>query len=104
MDESTPRKGKGTVFVKAEVCKGCGYCIQFCPSRCLAFSRQYNAKGYHHPVLARPEDCTGCDLCGTYCPDFAIFGRRWKDLDGIGSGRVSSDGDGGGGESGGGPT
>jgi 2-oxoglutarate ferredoxin oxidoreductase subunit delta len=83
-DESTPRRGKGTVFVKAEVCKGCAYCIQFCPTKCLSFSRHYNAKGYHYPELVRPDDCTGCDLCGHYCPDFAIFGKRWKDLDGNG--------------------
>lgn len=80
-NEGTERKGKGTVFVRVEVCKGCSYCIDFCPTHALDFSRDYNAKGYHFPVLARPEDCTGCDMCGLMCPDFAIFGVRWKDLD-----------------------
>jgi 2-oxoglutarate ferredoxin oxidoreductase subunit delta len=75
------RKGKGTVFVKKEVCKGCSYCIDFCPSRALEFSHEFNAKGYHVPLLARPEDCTGCDICGLYCPDFAIYGAKWKDID-----------------------
>jgi 2-oxoglutarate ferredoxin oxidoreductase subunit delta len=73
------RPGRGTVFVRTEVCKGCSYCIDFCPSHCLEYSKEFNPKGYHYPVLARPEDCSGCDLCGLYCPDFAIYGVRLKD-------------------------
>ena len=82
MSSDTPaRQGRGTVFVRTEVCKGCSYCLDFCPSECLEFSKDFNAKGYHYPVLLRPEDCSGCDLCGLYCPDFAIFGVRIKDLE-----------------------
>ena len=75
------RKGRGTVLVQTHICKGCSYCLDFCPSHCLEFSKDFNAKGYHYPVLVRPEDCSGCDLCGLYCPDFAIFGVRYKDLE-----------------------
>lgn len=75
------KRGKGTVFVSIEICKGCSYCIDFCPTHCLDFSHELNAKGYHFPVLARPENCSGCDLCGLYCPDFAIFGMRFRDLE-----------------------
>jgi 2-oxoglutarate ferredoxin oxidoreductase subunit delta len=67
---------RGRVFVKSEVCKGCAYCVQFCPSHCLAMGQAFNAKGYHFPVMAQPEKCSGCDLCGSYCPDFAIVGVR----------------------------
>lgn len=74
------KRGKGTIFLRPEVCKGCSFCIDFCPPRCLEFSHDFNHKGYHYPVLVRPEDCTGCDLCGLYCPDFAIFGVRFKDM------------------------
>lgn len=81
MSEEQTRKGKGTVYIRAEVCKGCSYCIDFCPTQALAFGEAFNRKGYHFPVLANPEACTGCDTCGLYCPDFAIFGKRWKDLD-----------------------
>ena len=77
------RVGKGTVFVKVEVCKGCAYCIEFCPADCLRFSRNYNAKGYHYPILARPEDCTGCNTCGQFCPDYAIMGMRYRDIDAL---------------------
>ncbi|MGE5237082.1 MAG: ferredoxin family protein [Acidobacteriota bacterium] len=80
-EAETVKRGKGTVFVRTEVCKGCSFCIDFCPPRCIEFSRDFNAKGYHFPVLARPEECTGCDLCGLYCPDFAIYGIRFKDIE-----------------------
>jgi len=79
MNDVGTRQGKGTVFVKREVCKGCSFCIDFCPARALEFETEFNPKGYHYPVLARPEDCTGCDLCGLYCPDFAIHAVRFKD-------------------------
>lgn len=79
--DTDQRVGKGTVFVRTEICKGCSFCIDFCPSDCLTFSKEFNPKGYHFPVLSAPEACTGCDLCGLYCPDFAIYGERWKDVD-----------------------
>ncbi len=79
--QSGQRPGKGTVFVRPEICKGCSFCIDFCPTDCLTFSTEFNPKGYHYPVLSAPEACTGCDLCGLYCPDFAIYGERWKDID-----------------------
>lgn len=75
------RKGRGTVFVRTEMCKGCSYCVDFCPSHCLELARGVNARGYHYPVLARAEDCSGCDLCGLYCPDFAIFAARFANLE-----------------------
>jgi 2-oxoglutarate ferredoxin oxidoreductase subunit delta len=67
---------RGEVSIVVERCKACGICIEFCPSKALAFSQDFNSKGYHVPHNADPEKCTGCDLCGMYCPDFAIHGRR----------------------------
>lgn len=82
--EESPKKAKkipkylGTVFLKKELCKGCGFCIEFCPTEVLEFSDEFNQKGYHYPVMVKEEDCTGCDLCGLYCPDFAFFAVRYK--------------------------
>ncbi|MBI4701973.1 MAG: ferredoxin family protein [Deltaproteobacteria bacterium] len=76
-DKKAP-KFLGKTFIDNEVCKGCGFCIEFCPTTCLEFSSVFNRKGYHYPVMARGPDCNGCDLCGLYCPDFAIFGVRWR--------------------------
>lgn len=59
-----------------ERCKGCGFCVEFCPLDVLVLSEGFNAKGYHYPEVVAPEKCSGCDLCGMYCPDFAVFGYR----------------------------
>ena len=63
-------KVTGAVVITVERCKGCG----FCPSKALALSDQYNAKGYHPPMLVSQELCNGCNMCGLLCPDFAIYG------------------------------
>jgi 2-oxoglutarate ferredoxin oxidoreductase subunit delta len=70
------RKYRGEVFINRERCKGCGFCVEFCPTHALAMDQEINHKGYHPPVIADLEACTGCDLCGLYCPDFAIHGVR----------------------------
>lgn len=80
MTETPPkaksRKFRGAIYLEWDRCKGCGFCIEFCPPKVLAFSEKYNNHGYHPPVLTSEEACTGCDLCGIFCPDFAIFGVR----------------------------
>jgi 2-oxoglutarate ferredoxin oxidoreductase subunit delta len=72
------KKFQGVVVVNRETCKGCGFCVEFCPLEALELEKAYNAKGYHPPFLAKPEKCNGCDMCGLFCPDFAIFGYREK--------------------------
>jgi 2-oxoglutarate ferredoxin oxidoreductase subunit delta len=71
-----PLMAKGNVTIYVERCKGCAFCVEFCPTKVLALSTAFNSKGYHPPNVVAPEKCSGCDLCGMYCPDFAIFG--WK--------------------------
>jgi 2-oxoglutarate ferredoxin oxidoreductase subunit delta len=67
---------KGAVAIEVERCKGCAFCVEFCPTKVLALSSAFNSKGYHPPHVVAPEKCSGCDLCGMYCPDFAIYGFR----------------------------
>jgi 2-oxoglutarate ferredoxin oxidoreductase subunit delta len=64
----------GSVVIAVERCKGCGFCVEFCPTKALQLSDQYNAKGYHPPMLISQELCSGCNMCGLLCPDFAIYG------------------------------
>lgn len=70
------RMAKGYVSINVERCKGCAFCVEFCPTKVLALSSAFNSRGYHPPHVIAAEKCSGCDLCGMYCPDFAVFG--WK--------------------------
>ena len=63
----------GIVHVINERCKGCGFCIEFCPRGLLEISEETNSKGYHPPVVNDDIHCTNCGLCELLCPDFAIY-------------------------------
>jgi len=71
------KKFRGEVYIDVERCKGCGFCVEFCPTETLIVSAKFNAKGYHPPEVGK-DTCNGCGLCGMFCPDFAIFGIRIK--------------------------
>ncbi len=66
---------KGQVYVIPERCKGCDFCIRFCPKEVLVASTEMNAKGYHYPVVAqgKEDDCIHCQFCDLICPEMAIF-------------------------------
>ena len=70
-DEHTVTVGK--VHILGYRCKGCGYCIAFCPRDVLAESADFNEKGYHPPYVNVEGKCVNCDFCETICPEFAIF-------------------------------
>ena len=72
-DSSAVKAVKGRVVIIEERCKGCGYCIEFCPRSILENSKRFNKKGYHHPVAKNPDDCINCHYCEIICPEFAIF-------------------------------
>ena len=70
-------KVRGKVFIRVDLCKGCGFCVNFCPRHTIVMSSRLNPKGYHYPQIDK-DNCTGCDLCGMLCPDFAIYGIKLK--------------------------
>ncbi len=63
----------GIVHIIDDRCKGCGFCIEFCPQGTLEISSRTNAKGYHPPQVIPEKTCVNCGLCTLLCPDFAIF-------------------------------
>jgi 2-oxoglutarate ferredoxin oxidoreductase subunit delta len=67
---------KGTINILKDRCKGCGFCVEFCPKKVLELSHENNTKGYHPPLVKYPEKCISCGLCTRYCPDFAIYQAR----------------------------
>ena len=62
----------GVVHIIEDRCKGCGYCIEYCPKNILKFSSAFNKKGYHPPTVIT-DDCVNCHYCEIICPEFAIF-------------------------------
>ena len=63
----------GVLHILQERCKGCGFCIEFCPRKVLVESDQFNSKGYHPPAVVDSVACVGCGLCEMICPEFAIY-------------------------------
>jgi 2-oxoglutarate ferredoxin oxidoreductase subunit delta len=74
--KSSERRGKATrrgrLVIDRNRCKGCTYCVDFCPTDVLAMSQETNAKGYYIPEVVKEDECTACGLCEAICPDFAI--------------------------------
>ncbi len=65
----------GQVYILPVRCKGCRFCIEFCPEDVLQEADDINAKGYHFPVVAAGKDdaCVACGFCTLVCPELAIY-------------------------------
>ena len=59
------KKKNPVIEIKMEWCKGCAFCVEFCPQEVLQMKGVY-------PVVVNIEACTACNLCEVLCPDFAI--------------------------------
>ncbi|MFH1722051.1 MAG: 4Fe-4S dicluster domain-containing protein [Candidatus Altiarchaeota archaeon] len=72
-------KPKGEVHIIRNRCKGCGFCIEFCPMKVLEVSKDFNEKGYHPPEATHPEKCIACKMCELLCPEFSIYIKTHED-------------------------
>lgn len=63
----------GLIHILENQCKGCGFCVEYCPKDVLKLSDGFNIKGYHPPVVINENECVHCQLCEVICPEFAIF-------------------------------
>ena len=63
---------RGNVRINKERCKGCGFCVEFCPRNVLKMSNELNYKGYLLPLVEDSDKCHACDYCEIICPEFAI--------------------------------
>ncbi len=75
LDLETKKKPQGQVFIIPDRCKGCRFCVDFCPEEVLVLSEEMNIKGYHYAVVAAGKDdaCVNCGFCRIVCPEFAIY-------------------------------
>ena len=62
----------GQVFIDEERCKGCGFCVEFCPTEVLKMSAELSPKGYNLAVVDDESKCLACGFCEVICPEFAI--------------------------------
>ena len=79
MDADAIKVPRGQIHVIRELCKGCGFCVEFCPRKVLELSGEFNKKGYHPPVAVHAEACVSCGLCELICPEFAIYVKPLED-------------------------
>ena len=54
------------VVIFTKWCKGCGVCVEFCPTKVLAMGKD------ERPMVVDAARCTSCGMCEIRCPDFAI--------------------------------
>ena len=78
LDKATVKTPRGQIYIIPERCKGCSFCIDFCPRDVLVETSDMNAKGYHYPVVAegKEEECIACQFCSIICPEFAIYSEE----------------------------
>ncbi len=79
MDKDRIRVPRGDVTIIEDRCKGCGFCVEYCPKDVLVMSERFNTKGYHPPEMVTSGECVNCNLCEMICPDFAIFSSELPD-------------------------
>lgn len=71
-------KVRGAIVVDSVKCKGCGLCVEACPSNVIQLSVELNAKGMNYATMHVPDACTGCANCAMVCPDSCITVYRKK--------------------------
>jgi 2-oxoglutarate ferredoxin oxidoreductase subunit delta len=78
LDKEKLVQTKAEIHLIKDQCKGCGYCIEYCPRKVLEESDEINARGVHPPRIVDESKCIMCGFCTAVCPDFAIFVEEKK--------------------------
>ena len=67
---------KGHVQIDTERCKGCNFCVDYCPKKSISLSEELNLKGYFVAAFDPDDGCTGCGVCAVMCPEVAVEVER----------------------------
>ena len=68
---------KGALEIDTACCKGCGVCVENCPTGSIRLSKMVNSKGYNYAEMTG-DACIGCSACAMVCPDSVITVYRVK--------------------------
>ena len=79
LDADKTKQPQAEIYIISDRCKGCGYCITFCPKEVLEESEEINARGAHPPKVKDIDKCAACGFCMAICPDLAIFVKEKTD-------------------------
>ncbi|HVP40571.1 MAG TPA: ferredoxin family protein [Candidatus Krumholzibacteriaceae bacterium] len=79
LDADKAKQPQAEIYIIKDRCKGCGYCIAFCPKEVLEESEEINARGAHPPKVKDISKCAVCGYCMAICPDLAIFVKEKTD-------------------------
>ena len=60
------------IQIKPILCKGCSYCVTFCPKKILVLGEMRNKRGFFYPILTDENACISCGICARMCPEGAI--------------------------------
>lgn len=69
---------KAEIHIIDDFCKGCDFCIEFCPKKVLEKSEKSNKRGAYPPKVVDESKCALCGFCTAICPEFAIFAIEGK--------------------------
>ena len=72
-DQAEKATEPGKILISKERCKGCEYCVDFCPRGVLMMTDELNPKGYALVAAVKEDLCLSCGLCAMLCPEFAIY-------------------------------
>lgn len=69
--ELTSKTKRGSWSIVPALCKGCGLCIQVCPTNVITYSKELGTYGTQR-VECDASGCITCGKCAEICPDSAI--------------------------------
>lgn len=74
MEAIKSESSKSYFYLFPMLCKGCGLCVEKCPTKTLAFSEELGLYGTPAVEIGHSDkDCNGCGICAMFCPDCAII-------------------------------
>jgi 2-oxoglutarate ferredoxin oxidoreductase subunit delta len=60
------------VKISKDKCKGCQFCVFYCPVKHLEMSKELNKRGVKFAKTKKETKCIGCGFCFLMCPDSCI--------------------------------